>query len=143
MLPKRAGRTFDRRLVRVETLSAATWQVEADACRLAWVGIESVFYSRAMESLANKVAVITGAGSGIGRGMALAFARAVGEFGSVVFISGNLPFKTEIAPYLIIMRLDAYDYAGAISLAVVLLIISFLMLSAINWLQNWAGRYQS
>ena len=76
-------------------------------------------------------------------GFALAFARAVGEFGSVVFISGNLPFKTEIAPYLIIMRLDAYDYAGAISLAVVLLIISFLMLSVINWLQNWAGRYQS
>ena len=76
-------------------------------------------------------------------GFALAFARAVGEFGSVVFISGNLPFKTEIAPYLIVMRLEAFDYPGAIALAVVLLIISFVLLSVINWLQNWAGRYQS
>ena len=76
-------------------------------------------------------------------GFALAFARAVGEFGSVVFISGNLPFKTEIAPYLIVMRLEAFDYPGAIALAVVLLIISFVLLSVINWLQNWASRYQS
>lgn len=76
-------------------------------------------------------------------GFALAFARAVGEFGSVVFISGNLPFKTEIAPYLVVMRLEAFDYPGAIALAVVLLVISFAMLSVINWLQNWASRYQS
>lgn len=76
-------------------------------------------------------------------GFALAFARAIGEFGSVVFISGNLPFKTEIAPYLVVMRLEAFDYPGAIALAVVLLVISFAMLSVINWLQNWAGRYQS
>jgi len=75
-------------------------------------------------------------------GFALAFARAVGEFGSVVFISGNLPFKTEIAPYLIIMRLEEYDYSGAIALAVVLLCFSFLFLGAINMLEQWSGRFQ-
>ena len=56
-------------------------------------------------------------------GFALAFARAIGEYGSIVFISGNLPFKTEIAPYLIVMRLEEYDYTGAIALAVVLLVV--------------------
>ena len=61
-------------------------------------------------------------------GFALAFARAIGEYGSIVFISGNLPFKTEIAPYLIVMRLEEYDYTGAIALAVVLLVFSFLLL---------------
>jgi len=75
-------------------------------------------------------------------GFALAFARAVGEFGSVVFISGNLPFKTEIAPYLIIMRLEEYDYNGAIALAVVLLCFSFMFLVAINLLEQWSGRFQ-
>lgn len=76
-------------------------------------------------------------------GFALAFARAIGEYGSVVFISGNLPFKTEIAPYLIVMRLEEYDYQGAIVLAVVLLIISFCMLAVINWLEQWASRLQN
>src|SRR6266513_1917233 len=71
-------------------------------------------------------------------GFALAFARAVGEYGSIVFISGNLPFKTEIAPYLIVMRLEEYDYRGAIALAVVLLIFSFLLLGAINLLEQWS-----
>ncbi len=75
-------------------------------------------------------------------GFALAFARAVGEYGSIVFISGNLPFKTEIAPYLIVMRLEQYDYAGAIALAVVLLALSFLLLAAINWFEQWASRFQ-
>lgn len=75
-------------------------------------------------------------------GFALAFARAVGEYGSIVFISGNLPFKTEIAPYLIVMRLEEYDYTGAIALAVVLLIISFLLLAAINLLEQWSSRFQ-
>jgi len=75
-------------------------------------------------------------------GFALAFARAIGEYGSVVFISGNLPFKTEIAPYLIVMRLEEYDYTGAIALAVVLLVISFLLLGAINLLEQWASRFQ-
>jgi len=75
-------------------------------------------------------------------GFALAFARAIGEYGSIVFISGNLPYKTEIAPYLIVMRLEEYDYTGAIALAVVLLIFSFLLLGAINLLEHWSGRFQ-
>ena len=75
-------------------------------------------------------------------GFALAFARAVGEYGSIVFVSGNLPFKTEIAPYLIVVRLEQYDYAGAIALAVVLLAISFLLLGAINCFEQWASRFQ-
>lgn len=75
-------------------------------------------------------------------GFALAFARAVGEYGSIVFISGNVPFKTEIAPYLIVMRLEEYDYTGAIALAVVLLSFSFLLLGAINLLEQWANRFQ-
>ena len=75
-------------------------------------------------------------------GFALAFARAIGEYGSIVFISGNLPFKTEIAPYLIVMRLEEYDYTGAIALAVVLLVFSFLLLGAINLLEHWSSRFQ-
>ena len=74
-------------------------------------------------------------------GFALAFARAIGEYGSIVFISGNLPFKTEIAPYLIVMRLEEYDYPGAIALAVVLLIFSFLLLGAINLLEQWTTKF--
>jgi sulfate transport system permease protein len=76
-------------------------------------------------------------------GFALAFARAVGEYGSIVFISGNLPFKTEIAPYLIVMRLEEYDYSGAIALAVVLLVISFVLLAAINLLEQWSSRFHA
>src|SRR6266404_323464 len=75
-------------------------------------------------------------------GFALAFARAVGEYGSIVFISGNLPFKTEIAPYLIVMRLEEYDYRGAVALAVVLLVFSFVFLGAINLLEQWSSRFQ-
>ena len=74
-------------------------------------------------------------------GFALAFARAVGEYGSVVFISGNLPFKTEIAPYLIVIRLEEYDYNGAVAIAAVLLIISFVILAIINWLESWTRRF--
>jgi sulfate/thiosulfate transport system permease protein len=75
-------------------------------------------------------------------GFALAFARAIGEYGSIVFISGNLPFRTEIAPYLIVMRLEEYDYTGAIALSVVLLVFSFLLLAAINLLERWSSRLQ-
>jgi sulfate/thiosulfate transport system permease protein len=75
-------------------------------------------------------------------GFALAFARAIGEYGSIVFISGNLPFKTEIAPYLIVIRLEQFDYKGAIALAVVLLVFSFLLLGAINLLEHWSNRFQ-
>jgi sulfate transport system permease protein len=75
-------------------------------------------------------------------GFALAFARAIGEYGSIVFISGNQPFKTEIAPYLIVMRLEEYDYGGAIALAVVLLVFSFVLLALINLLEQWSSRFQ-
>ncbi len=75
-------------------------------------------------------------------GFALSFARAIGEYGSIVFISGNLPFKTEIAPYLIVMRLEEYDYGGAVAVAVVLLVVSFLLLAVINLLEQWASRFQ-
>jgi sulfate/thiosulfate transport system permease protein len=75
-------------------------------------------------------------------GFALAFARAIGEYGSIVFISGNQPFKTEIAPYLIFIRLEEYDYTGAMSLAVVLLVFSFVLLALINLLEQWASKFQ-
>jgi len=75
-------------------------------------------------------------------GFALAFARAIGEYGSVVFISSNLPKEGEIAPYLIMMRLDQYDYTGAIALAVVLLVFSFILLGIINLLEQWASHFQ-
>ncbi|WP_313996403.1 sulfate ABC transporter permease subunit CysT [uncultured Paenibacillus sp.] len=68
-------------------------------------------------------------------GFALAFARGVGEYGSVVFISGNMPMRTEIAPLLIMTKLEQYDYAGATAIAVVMLVVSFLMLLLINYLQ--------
>ena len=74
-------------------------------------------------------------------GFALAFARAIGEYGSIVFISGNLPYKTEIAPYLIWMRLEEYDYSGAVALAVVLLAFSFALLVVINILEQWASKF--
>lgn len=74
-------------------------------------------------------------------GFALAFARALGEYGSVVFISGNMPMRTEITPLLIITKLEQYDYRGATAIAVVLLIVSFVMLLLINLLQKWSRRY--
>jgi sulfate transport system permease protein len=73
-------------------------------------------------------------------GFALAFARGVGEYGSVVFISGNLPMRTEIAPLLIVTQLEQYDYAGATGIAVVLLVVSFGLLLGINALQRWGAR---
>jgi sulfate transport system permease protein len=73
-------------------------------------------------------------------GFALAFARAIGEYGSVVFIAGNMPMKTEITPLLIITKLEQYDYTGATAIAVVMLVISFVLLLAINLLQWWARR---
>ena len=73
-------------------------------------------------------------------GFALAFARAVGEYGSVIFIAGNIPLKTEIAPLLIVSHLEEYDYVGATVIAAIMLIISFILLFLINVLQNWASR---
>ena len=73
-------------------------------------------------------------------GFARAFARAVGEYGSVIFIAGNMPMVSEITPLLIITKLEQYDYIGATALAVVMLAISFVLLLIINWLQWWSRR---
>jgi sulfate transport system permease protein len=76
-------------------------------------------------------------------GFSLAFARAIGEFGSVYFIAGNMPYKTEIAPLLILIRLEQFDYLGATAIGVVMLLVSFVMLLVINLLQWWSRRHQS
>jgi sulfate transport system permease protein len=75
-------------------------------------------------------------------GFTLAFARGLGEYGSVVFISGNMPFKTEIAPLLIMSKLEQFDYAGATVIGVAMLSASFLLLLAINLLQAWTRKRQ-
>ena len=75
-------------------------------------------------------------------GFALAFGRALGEYGSVIFIAGNMPMKTEIAPLLIITKLEQYDYAGATGIALVMLAASFVLLLGINSLQWWSRRQQ-
>ena len=73
-------------------------------------------------------------------GFALAFARGVGEYGSVIFIAGNMPMKSEIAPLLIVTKLEQYDYAGATAIAVIMLVLSFGLMLGINALQGWALR---
>lgn len=73
-------------------------------------------------------------------GFALSFGRAVGEYGSVIFIAGNIPFVSEIAPLLIVIRLEEFDYAGATAIAAIMLIISFISLLAINLLQAWSRK---
>ena len=73
-------------------------------------------------------------------GFALAFARALGEYGSVIFIAGNMPMVSEITPLLIITKLEQYDYVGATAIAVVMLVVSFVLLFLINGLQFWANR---
>ena len=73
-------------------------------------------------------------------GVALAFARAAGEYGSIIFIAGNLPNISEIAPLLIVIKLEQYDYAGAAAVGVVMLAASFIMLLALNALQSWAAK---
>ena len=75
-------------------------------------------------------------------GLALAFARALGEYGSVIFIAGNMPMISEITPLLIITKLEQYDYAGATAIAVVMLVTSFALLLLINSLQTWARKRQ-
>ncbi len=74
-------------------------------------------------------------------GFALSFARGIGEYGSVIFIAGNLPYKSEIAPLLIVIRLEEANYAGATAIAAIMLIISFAMLFVVNLLQAWSRRY--
>ena len=76
-------------------------------------------------------------------GFALAFARAIGEYGSVIFIAGNVPFVSEITPLIIITKLEQYEYSSATAIAVVMLVISFLLLFAINGLQWWVSRRAS
>jgi sulfate transport system permease protein len=76
-------------------------------------------------------------------GFTLAFARAVGEYGSVVFISGNMPLRTEIAPLIIVTKLEQFDYAGATAVAVVMLLVSFVLLLALNLLQRWSNRFSA
>ena len=73
-------------------------------------------------------------------GFSLAFARTIGEYGSVVFIAGNMPGKTEIAPLLIITKLEQYDYSGATAIALVMLIVAFLLLALTNFAQWWASK---
>lgn len=75
-------------------------------------------------------------------GFALAFARALGEYGSIIFIAGNMPMISEITPLLIITKLEQYDYAGATAIAVVMLVMSFFLLLAINALQAWTRKRQ-
>ena len=76
-------------------------------------------------------------------GFALAFARALGEYGSVIFIAGNIPMKTQITPVIIMAELDMFDYAKATAIAVVMLVTSFLLLLTINVLQWWTNRYNT
>jgi sulfate transport system permease protein len=75
-------------------------------------------------------------------GFTLAFARAIGEYGSVIFIAGNMPGISEILPLLIVIKLEQFDYAGATVLACLMLIASFVLLLAINLLQAWTRRRQ-
>jgi sulfate transport system permease protein len=76
-------------------------------------------------------------------GFTLAFARALGEYGSVIFIAGNIPMKTQITPVVIMGELDMFDYAKATAIAVVLLVISFVLLLGVNVLQWWTNRHDS
>lgn len=73
-------------------------------------------------------------------GFALALARSVGEYGSVIFIAGNLPYETEIAPLLIVIRLEEFNYAAAAAIGIAMRMISFAMLLALNLIQTWTRR---
>jgi sulfate/thiosulfate transport system permease protein len=75
-------------------------------------------------------------------GFALAFARAVGEYGSVIFIAGNMPMVSEIAPLLIVIKLEQFDYAGAAAIGVIMLAASFIILLIINLVQRWSRRHE-
>ena len=84
--------------------------------------------------------LLPGLAPAIVTGFSLAFARAVGEYGSVIFIAGNLPFRTEITPLLIVIKLEEYNYAAATAIAAIMLVISFIMLLVINLLQTWSRK---
>ena len=74
-------------------------------------------------------------------GFAMSFARGLGEYGSVIFIAGNIPQVSEIVPLLIVIKLEQYDYAAATAIASVMLVVSFILLFIINWLQKWTGSH--
>ena len=74
-------------------------------------------------------------------GFALSFARGVGEYGSIIFIAGNMPMVSEITPLMIITKLEQFDYQGATAIACVMLLTSFLILLVVNFLQKWSRRY--
>lgn len=76
-------------------------------------------------------------------GFSMAFARGIGEYGSVIFIAGNMPMKTEIAPLLIVIKLEQYDYIGATAIALTMLVFSFLVLLVLNFIQWWSSRQQN
>ncbi|MER8728061.1 sulfate ABC transporter permease subunit CysT, partial [Mesorhizobium sp. M1027] len=84
--------------------------------------------------------LLPGLAPAIVTGFALAFARGVGEYGSVIFIAGNLPYKSEIAPLLIVIRLEEYNYAAATAIAAIMLVLSFVMLLVINLVQTWSRK---
>jgi sulfate transport system permease protein len=84
--------------------------------------------------------ILPGLAPAISTGVALALARGIGEYGSVIFIAGNIPYVSEIAPLLIVIRLNEYDYAGATVIAAIMLLISFAMLFVINLIQAWSRR---
>jgi sulfate/thiosulfate transport system permease protein len=83
--------------------------------------------------------ILPAVGPSLFTGISLAFARALGEYGSVIFISGNMPMSTEIVPLIIVSKLEQYDYAGATAVACIMLVLSFSLLLTINLLQKWAG----
>ncbi|GGA31264.1 sulfate ABC transporter permease subunit CysT [Paenibacillus physcomitrellae] len=114
----------------VRTLQPVLQELEADveeAAATLGSGRVRTFFSVILPQLAPPLVT----------GFALAFARGIGEYGSVVFISGNMPLKTEIAPLLIMSKLERFDYAGATAVAIILLLISFLLLLGTNLLQRW------
>jgi len=110
-------------------LAAASSEIEEAALTLGATRLQT-FFRVILPTLAPALAT----------GFALAFARGAGEYGSVIFIAGNMPFKSEIAPLLIVTQLEEYDYAGAAAIACVMLLISFAALFALNLLQNWQQR---
>lgn len=110
----------------IEGLSTETEEASATLGAGRWHTFRSVLFPTLLPALLT--------------GFALAFARAIGEYGSVVFIAGNMPMRTEILPLLIIIELEQYDYAGATALGAVMLVISFVLLLAINLIQLWGSR---
>ena len=112
----------------LEDLEAETEEAAASLGATRWQTIRRIIIPSVLPSLLT--------------GFALAFARALGEYGSVVFISGNMPMRTEIAPLLIVAKLEQFDYAGATAIATVMLLVSFVILLAINLVQWCASRHR-